>query len=248
MLSLTTLALGNTAEISTGDVRKNQAFDNIKASVAQALRIGNLNTNLEGSYDYKANKDFFNEVTATGSILSPSKDKKGNVVDDVSLDYEITHSLTSASTNVELTGSKDDTGFGVKADATNGKVSVNEVSLTRDVDAGDQSVQVTPSWLLQSKTARVKLMSKLSGGDKLEATVDYATDGGDITYEVSLDHNIASGRDVSATFGGDTLDVDYTDNNFEDGATWTASASVPTSDASNILDAAKLSLKRSWTW
>merc|ERR1712167_333438 len=108
----------------------------------------------------------------------------GNVVDDVSLDYEITHSLT---------GSKDDTGFGVKADATNGKVSVNEVSLTRDVDAGDQSVQVTPSWLLQSKTARVKLMSKLSGGDKLEATVDYATDGGDITYEVSLDHNIASG-------------------------------------------------------
>ena len=71
MLSLSTLALGNTAEISTGDVRKNQAFDNIKASVAQALRIGNLNTNLEGSYDYKANKDFFNEVTATGSILSP---------------------------------------------------------------------------------------------------------------------------------------------------------------------------------
>ena len=100
MLSLSTLALGNTAEISTGDVRKNQAFDNIKASVAQALRIGNLNTNLEGSYDYKANKDFFNEVTATGSILSPSKDKKGNVVDDVSLDYEITHSLTGASTNV----------------------------------------------------------------------------------------------------------------------------------------------------
>ena len=43
MLSLSTLALSNTAEISTGDVRKNQAFDNIKASVAQALRIGNLN-------------------------------------------------------------------------------------------------------------------------------------------------------------------------------------------------------------
>ena len=139
MLSLSTLALGNTAEISTGDVRKNQAFDNIKASVAQALRIGNLNTNLEGSYDYKANKDFFNEVTATGSILSPSKDKKGNVVDDVSLDYEITHSLTSASTNVELTGSKDDTGFGVKADATNGKVSVNEVSLTRDENSSASS-------------------------------------------------------------------------------------------------------------
>ena len=96
-----------------------------------------------------------------------------------------------------------------------------------------------------SVTSAVPLEAQLA---KLEATVDYATDGGDITYEVSLDHNIASGRDISATFGGDTLDVDYTDNNFEDGATWTASASVPTSDASNILDAAKLSLKRSWTW
>jgi len=249
MLALSTLALGNTLEISSGDIRNNQVLDNVKATVAQALKIGNLATDLELSYDRKASKDFFNEVTASGNILTPSKDKKGVAEEGaITLDYEVTHSLTSSDTKLSLTGNKDDTGFGLEADISGGGGQINEISITRDLDAGDQPVTLTPSYLLQSKTARVKLMSTLSGGDKLEATVDYATDGGDVKYEVSLDHNIEDGRDISATFGGDTLDVDYSDTTFEDGATWTASASVPVSDAGNILDAATLSLKRSWTW
>ena len=113
-------------------------------------------------------------------------------------------------------------------------------------------VNVQPSWLVNAKTARVKLMSKLSGGDSVSAQVDYATDGGDVTTEVSYDHNLEAGRDISATLkpGSKQLDVDYVDNKFENGATWTASASVPleNSGSSNLLDAAKVTLKRSWAW
>lgn len=57
---------------------------------------------------------------------------------------------------------------------------------------------------------------------------------------------------MSATFspGDKNLDVELVDNKFESGATWTAKASVPLENAgsNNILDAAKLTLKRSWTW
>ena len=61
---------------------------------------------------------------------------------------------------------------------------------------------------------------------------------------------LEDGRDVSATFRPDKKDaeIEYVDNKFESGATWTATASVPLEDSSNILDAAKLTLKRSWSW
>jgi len=95
-------------------------------------------------------------------------------------------------------------------------------------------------------------MSKLNGGDRLSAQVDYNVDGGDAAYEVSYDHSLEDGRDVSATIkpGDKQVEIDYVDNKFEKGATWTASASVPLENAgsSNILDAAKLTLKRSWAW
>ena len=129
---------------------------------------------------------------------------------------------------------------------------LTEVSAERDVDVGDRSVNLQPSWLVNAKTARVKLMSKLSGGDRVSAQVDYATNGGDISYEVGYDHNLEDGRDVSATIkpGSKEVEIDYVDNKFEKGATWTASAAVPleNSGSSNLLDAAKVTLKRSWAW
>ena len=86
----------------------------------------------------------------------------------------------------------------------------------------------------------------------MSAQVDYATQGGATTYEVGYDRNIDDGRDISATLkpGSKELEVDYVDNKFENGATWTASASVPleNSGSSNLLDAAKVTLKRSWAW
>ena len=81
--------------------------------------------------------------------------------------------------------------------------------------------------------------------------VDYAG-GRAENLEVSYDHNLEDGRDISATVrpAKKEVEVDYVDNSFEKGATWTASASMPleNSGSSNLLDAAKLTLKRSWAW
>merc|ERR1711881_520983 len=208
MLSLHTLPLSNTAEVSTTNIRSGAAFDNVKASWNQALKLGDFSTQLTADYDYNANKDFINEVTLTAN----------------------TQGTTLAAEYDQADGLK-------------------EVSAERDVEIADQNVNVQPSWIVKSKTARVKLMSKLNGGDGLSVQVDHNTDGGDTTYEVGYDHNLEDGRDISATIkpGDKTIEVDYVDTKFESGATWTATASAPL-EGSNILDAAKLSLKRSWSW
>ena len=150
---------------------------------------------------------------------------------------------------MKLTANSQGTTLAAEYDQGDG---LKEVSAERDVQIGDQNVNVQPSWIVNAQTARVKLMSKLSGGDSASVQVDYNTKGGDTAVEVGYDHHLEDGRDISATINpaDKNLDVDYVDNKFEKGATWTASASVPleNSGSSNILDAAKLTLKRSWAW
>jgi hypothetical protein len=244
MLSVAALSsLANTAEISSTDLRRGAAFDNVKASWNQALKLGDFNTRLRANYDYSANRDFVKDVSLAGDLVEAAKD------DDMAVSYEVTHEFANTNTNVKLTANTQGTRLGAEYDQADG---FKEVSAERDVDVGDQKINVQPSWQVQAKTARVKLMSRLNGGDKVSAQVDYNTNGGDVAYEVGYDHNLEQGRDISATIKpkDKQVEIDYVDNKFENGATWTASASVPLENSgnNNILDAAKLSLKRSWQW
>jgi len=237
-------ALGNTAEVSSSDLRRGAAFDNVKASWNQALKLGDFSTKLRADYDYNANRDFLKEVSLSGDLMESSN------ADDMSVSYDVSHNFANQNTNVKLTANTHGTRLGAEYDRSEG---VKEVSANRDVDVGDRSVNVSPSWLVQAKTARVKLMSKLGDSkDRVSAQIDYNTNGGDASYEVGYDHRLEEGRDVSATLkpSAKQVEIDYVDNKFENGATWTASASVPLEReaSSNLLDAAKLTLKRSWAW
>ena len=199
---------------------------------------------MKANYDYNANRDFLKDVSFNGDLVESSS------ADDMRVSYEVTHNFGDKNTNVKLTANTQGTTLGAEYDQSDG---LKEVSAERDVKLGDQNVNVQPSWLVKAQTARVKLMSKLgSGDDRLSAQIDYATQGGATTYEVGYDRNLEDGRDVSATFKPDSknLEIDYVDNNFEKGATWTATANVPLENggSNNILDAAKLTLKRSWQW
>jgi hypothetical protein len=245
MLTVAALTLSHNAELSTTNVRSGAAFDNLKASWNQALKLGDFNTNMRADYDYNANRDFLNEVSFNGDLVESSS------ADDMRVSYEVTHNFGAKNTNVKLTANTQGTTLGAEYDQADG---LKEVSAQRDVNLGDNKVNVQPSWLVKAQTARVKLMSRLGDGNKdsVSAQVDYATQGGATTYEVGYDRNLDDGRDISATFNPDSknLNIDYVDNTFEKGATWTASADVPLENggSNNILDAAKLTLKRSWQW
>ena len=52
---------------------------------------------------------------------------------------------------------------------------------------------------------------------------------------------------ASLTPADKNLEVEVTDTKFESGATWTAKASVPL-EGDNLIDDAKVSLTRAWSW
>jgi hypothetical protein len=246
MVAVVALALGslaNTAEITSNNIRSGAAFDNLKASWNQALKLGDFNTNLRCNYDYGANKDFLKDATLSGDLVEAATD------DDVRVSYEVSHRFGDKSTNVKLSANTQGTTLGAEIDDRE----LKEVSAERDVELAGNTVNVQPSWQVKAKTARVKLMSRLGdSSDKVSAQIDYDTNGGSASYEVGYEHKLEDGRDVSATFrpGDKDLDIEYVDNKFESGATWTAKANVPLDNggSNNILDAAKLTLKRSWSW
>lgn len=237
-------ALSNTAEISSTNIRDGAAFDNIKASWNQALKLGDFSSSLRCNYDRKANSDFLKDVQLSGDLVEASNS------DDVRVSYEVTHNFADSNTNVKLSANTQGTTIGAEIDDRQ----LQEVSAQRDVDLGGNTVNVQPSWLVKAKTARVKLMSSLGkDNDKVSAQVDYDTGAGSVSgVELGYERQLEEGRGVSATFkpSSKDLDVEYVDNKFENGATWTAKASVPLENngGSNLLDAAKVTLKRGWSW
>ena len=236
-------ALSNTAEITSTNIRSGAAFDNIRASWNQALKLGDFSSKLRCDYDYKDNKDFLKEVSLTGDLMEASSN------DELRVSYDVTHNFPQRKTNVKLTANTG--GNTIRAELDDRQL--KQVSAQRDLDLGDQKVNTDVSWMVKAQTARVKLMSNLGGGnkDRVKAQIDYDTRDNSASYEVGYQHQLNDGRDVSATFnpGDKNLDVEFVDNKFESGATWTAKASVPLENAGgNLLDNAKVTLKRSWSW
>jgi len=226
----------NTAEVTTSDIRKGAAFDNIKASWGKALNIGDMKTNLRCNYDYNDNRDFLKEVSLSGDLLEAAG------ADDLQVSYDVNHNFKTKNTAVKVSAVTQGTRLSADYDTDS---NLKEVSAQRDLDVGDYKVDLQPSWLVQAKTARVKMMSKL-GGDPVSLQVDYNTDGGAASYEVGYSRNLDAGKDVSATFTPDSknLEVEYVDSKFENGATWTATANANVDD----VQGAKVTLKRSWAW
>ena len=125
-------ACAHNAEISSTDLRRGAAFDNVKASWNQALKLGDFNTKLRAGYDYNANRDFLKEVSLQGDLVEASKD------DDVSVSYEVTHDFADKNTNVKLTANTQGNTVSAEYDQADG---LTEVSAQRDVDVGDQKVR-----------------------------------------------------------------------------------------------------------
>merc|ERR1719398_218890 len=103
VLALPAVLAANTAEVSTSDVRKGAAFENI----------------LRADYDYNDNKDFLKEVSLAGDLLEKSGDN------DLSVSYDVNHNFKSKNTEVKLSANTMGTTFSVDYDTDS---NVKEVS------------------------------------------------------------------------------------------------------------------------
>ena len=236
MLStLNAAVISNTISVSTTDVRSGIAFDNIKATWGKVLGIGDSKANLGAKYDRNANKDFLESVTLSGNAASD---------DDLTVSYDIEHNFGSKNTELTLSAVSGGTTLSAEYDTDS---QLKELSAARELELGDSKVDTEVSWIVKTQNMRVKMMTAL-GDATVSAQVDYA-DGDTSGLEFGYASNLEKGRDLTATYSADDkdLEIEIVDTNFESDATWTATANLPTTDG-NMVDAATLTLKRSWAW
>lgn len=183
------------------------------------------------------------QVSVSGDLLKASSN------DDVGVGYEVKRNFATSNTNVKLTASSHGTKLSAQYDP---EEQLREVTLAREVDVGDYKVDVQPAWMVKARAARIKLMSNLNGGkDRLSAQFDYDVDAQAAKdVELGFQRTLEAGKVLSASFKPDKSDLEISleDATFESGATWTATANMKLDDPTNALDAARLTLKRSWGW
>jgi hypothetical protein len=237
----------NTVDLTTTDVLGGKrGFDNLKATWGKALEIAGIKSSLECTYDYAANKDFIKSATLSGDLQDS---------DDLTVSYEVSHDFGSDKTSAVLTAVSSGTTVKANYDTED---SLTEVTAERTVDTGffeKKSTDVSVGYLVKSQTARVKLMSAV-GDDTISASVDYSQADSVSGLELGYQRSLKNGQDMTATFSPEkkNMEVELVDSNFESGATWTATASVPLDDPNAIAtlfgqeNGVTLSLKRSWNW
>jgi len=238
-LAFASVAAGGSVDITSTNIAQGKGgFDNLVAKWGKALDMGGLKTNLDVEYDYGRNKNMVSSATLSGDLAEDGNLKVG---------YEVAHDFNADSTEATLTASTTQSGTTVSAEYSTAD-QLREISANRDVSLGGTDVNADVSWCVKAQRARVKLMSALDGGDRVSAAFDYK-DGDASGLELSLDHNIEKGKDVSATLSPEknNLEINYVDTTLEDGATWTATANVDT-NGGNLMDSASVTLKRSWEW
>jgi len=231
----------NTAEVTTSNLRTGAAIDNLKASWGKALKFGDFNTQLDCTYDRNACKNYLNTATLSGNLVDRT------AADDVKLDYEVTKNFQgSKNTEVKLTTMMSGTKVTAEIDSDD---SLTKLTAQRVVTVGDREVDMEPSFLVKTQTARLK-MASMFGKDKLKAQLDWETEGSASSYELGYERGLADGKVLSATLvpADKNLEIELVDSKFESGATWTATANLPFEDSASVVDNAKLTLKRSWSW
>ena len=232
--------MAGTAEVSTSNLRSGASFDNLKATWGKALNIGDFKSQLDCAYDYNGDKGGLKSAALSGSLIEGDGD-------DLSLGYEVTKNFGGdKTTEVKLTADVSGSTITAELDSVD---NLKEVSATRSVTIGDRDIDLEPSFLVKAQTARVKLMTAF-GKDKVSAQVDYETKDSELgAIELGYERELEAGRTLSATLtpADKNLEVEITDTKFESGATWTATATVPL-EGDNMVDAAKVSLTRAWSW
>ena len=231
--SIVAAANAGTAEISSGNLRAGGAkMDNLKASWSKGFSLGGQDLTLDCEYDRNANSGGLSEATVSGEM------------NDIS--YSINQDFNTKKTTISASTESSGNALTVDYDTDAG---LTEVGLVRDVDAGDRSINMDAKYLVKSKTARVKLMSAFGDDASISATVDYGTDGGDTSYEFGYSQDLKDGRTMDVEFNPDdkSLEIEFTDTGFEDGATWTATIGT-TADSNSAVDDATVKVSRSWSW
>jgi len=199
---------GISATVSSSDLIKKPAFDNIKAVWDSDLTLAGSKAKLSLAYDFKAKKDFVKEVAVAGAVAD--------------IKYAVTHAISSGVTGLTLMTKQMGHNLKVVGDSSD---CVTQIAASGSCSVGDFDVSYTPSYQIKKKLSKLSLSAALGHGLSASGTLS-ATTAGEVgaDYEVGYDTSLGEGRSLSATVhpADKTADVEVVDSTTESGATWTA--------------------------
>jgi hypothetical protein len=80
MLCAALLALStNRVEISTGNLRSDNKFDNVKGMWEHDVKVGDLKTTVRANYDYNENSKFIKEISLSGNLIEADQQEEDSV-------------------------------------------------------------------------------------------------------------------------------------------------------------------------
>jgi len=227
LLVTTALALASAgkAEFSTSNLCSKASLENVKATWDKKLDIAGHTTKLSCSYDLKAKQNFFSTASLSGTFKPPF----------VSLGYDLSHSFKSGVQALKLSAAAKGAVVKAAVDAKGAKLT--EVSSNVDV----QKVSLRPSYKPPSEAVELSISAGSVG-----ANVGYSLRAAEVEWSLEASHELQGGRELSAELDAGGVELTYTDEAFEEGATWSASLSAPF--AARKLNDLAMVVKRSVTF
>lgn len=173
---------GISATVSSSDLIKKPAFDNIKAVWDSDLTLAGSKAKLSLAYDFKAKKDFVKEVAVAGAVAD--------------IKYAVTHAISSGVTGLTLMTKQMGHNLKVVGDSSD---CVTQIAASGSCSVGDFDVSYTPSYQIKKKLSKLSLSAALGHGLSASGTLS-ATTAGEVgaDYEVGYDTSLGEVCDRTA--------------------------------------------------
>jgi len=214
MHTLGAAAAGN-IDISTNDLSSGgRAFDNIKATWSQALKVLGNDATLSAEYDRAERSNFVKEATLAGQIAKVKYQVTSNFGGATGLTLETT---TDDGTTVEAVGSLDTLSSAPK---------FSKLTASRATSLRGNDCNLEISHDVAASESKLKLSTALGSGVTAHGSVSTKGGAHSTAYEVEYDTTLTQGRTLSASVNpaDGSGSIEYTDTATMDGE---LTASIP---------------------
>eukprot|EP00308_Calcidiscus_leptoporus_P009590 CAMPEP_0119376144 /NCGR_PEP_ID=MMETSP1334-20130426/39130_1 /TAXON_ID=127549 /ORGANISM="Calcidiscus leptoporus, Strain RCC1130" /LENGTH=236 /DNA_ID=CAMNT_0007394645 /DNA_START=59 /DNA_END=769 /DNA_ORIENTATION=+ len=206
---------------------------NAKVALLQPFEYKGCKATLLGNYDFDSKRCFLKDAAAAGSApVGPAK-----------LAYKATYNFVKSKASLALNGKVGSTTLTTNIEGSKPV----KAAVLHTLNAGRFGLSLEPAWLIKAKSGVLSTTTTYSGDKhKVGATID-ASLKGELSYDVSYERPLSSGRVASATVvpQKQKLALKYVDARSEPGATWTAKTTIA---ASNLLRLPAVEVSRVWSF
>jgi len=220
MIALCIFALSSVmTELSSGDLSQGAALGSLNVVASHPVVLGGHKSKLaiKGALESgAAPMKSLSEASATGAL--------GRIA------YRAAYKFKTKKPSLSLSTVEQGTAISTEISSAG----VQKLSLARNIpNVAGLALRISPSLNVPKREARVKASSSMGeGSERLFVEVDYEVGGHGHEVFVGAEKDLGDGKLATAVLNPQSqeVEVEYSDDSIEAGATWTAKATLKTDD------------------